>query len=863
MYTIFVKGEGMTDFGQKLSSLRKTCGMTQKELASVLHVSDKVVSKWENGQSEPDLSTIKEIAKCFSISLNKLLDEPELEKKNWNTRLYNFFKRNYMIIIQMVISYCALLTFEIGIGYVLGFNLVMRYVPLWATILLICFSFFICVLQSITAFFERGKTTIIVLKSCLLAMYTAMLIASFVLLSRVGHGSFKDLTIVTGIGFSLLFVAGFLSLLVDVSVIRTKAPIKLGRLAFVILIAMLGTQIGFTIGDLVVTCVAVEEQVSAEDYKAKTPTRIEFKDQNDLTIYNIGESVKLEINYYPIGSRHDPVTYYSSNEGVATVDYAGNLTVRDYGTTTISAYVGNSIGIRKSVTVLPVKISSVNTLPSILANIKSTVTIPVDLTNFNVNDRLDIYVTDAINGSPSYEEISEVQFFDDHISLDILPNSKYNKSNYTLYLYVNDRAGTRPVKTYVKIPVNDISEVNLQTISGKVGECFAPKYSVLPASLNEVPLKVTSSNSDVIEVLADGRIFFKSKGESTVQVTAPNGKTVQQLVRVTDTVPNSYFRLESLSTTGQKCYSTISINSSYDLRVWQQTNNIYKVDVSLLKCVIEEASEDGVYQIVKQGDKYILNTYATEKYITINCSVYIGEQKILTTSDNIWIRDLYKIEFVSSSYEARQPNNFRVGLKFTNTSVEQEDRLVTLTLPDDGKMLFESTGTNTATFTLAKGTSTLYINILSINVGQCDLVATLNDGHTATTKLQSLSGIKTLALKNLEDANITINKGERAEIHFVPHYFDDEYEYGDEKYWLYDSDNPVRSSVQVSHDATYGYLSYYVCEDVHNDPYILITTDGGIITEDKVVTVIVSVRGREEVNFVFQVTILKVDDIVE
>ncbi len=355
----------MTDFGQRLSSLRKTRGMTQKELASVLHVSDKVVSKWENGQSEPDLSTIKEIAKCFSISVNKLLDEPEPPKKDWNTRLYNFFKRNYMIIIQLVLSYCALLTFEIGIGYVLGYNLIMEYVPLWTTILLIIFSFFICVLQSVIAFFERGKSTFTILKSCLLLMYAAMLIASFVLLSRVNNSSFKDLTIVTGVGFSLLVVAGILSLLVEVKVVRTKAPIKLGKIAFILLILMLSTQIGFTIGNLVVTSVAVEDQVSQEDYDAKTPTGIKFKDPSDLTLYNIGESVKLEVDYYPIGSRHDPVTYYSSNESVVTVDYEGNLTARDYGTATISAYVGNAIGIRKSVTVLPVRLPTASTLPTI------------------------------------------------------------------------------------------------------------------------------------------------------------------------------------------------------------------------------------------------------------------------------------------------------------------------------------------------------------------------------------------------------------------------------------------------------------------------------------------------------------------
>ena len=67
----------MEHLGEKISSLRKQNNMTQKELSAALHVSDKVVSKWELGQSEPDLSTLKQIAQVFNISVAKLLGETE------------------------------------------------------------------------------------------------------------------------------------------------------------------------------------------------------------------------------------------------------------------------------------------------------------------------------------------------------------------------------------------------------------------------------------------------------------------------------------------------------------------------------------------------------------------------------------------------------------------------------------------------------------------------------------------------------------------------------------------------------------------------------------------------------------------
>ena len=41
-------------FGRFLAQLRREKGMTQKELAATLYVSDKAVSKWERGQSVPD-----------------------------------------------------------------------------------------------------------------------------------------------------------------------------------------------------------------------------------------------------------------------------------------------------------------------------------------------------------------------------------------------------------------------------------------------------------------------------------------------------------------------------------------------------------------------------------------------------------------------------------------------------------------------------------------------------------------------------------------------------------------------------------------------------------------------------------------
>lgn len=59
--------------GSFIAALRKANGMTQKNLAEMLNVSDKTVSRWERDESAPDLSLIPVIAEIFGITSDELL----------------------------------------------------------------------------------------------------------------------------------------------------------------------------------------------------------------------------------------------------------------------------------------------------------------------------------------------------------------------------------------------------------------------------------------------------------------------------------------------------------------------------------------------------------------------------------------------------------------------------------------------------------------------------------------------------------------------------------------------------------------------------------------------------------------------
>ena len=63
----------MENLGKTITGYRKKLSLTQKDLGEKLNVSPQAVSKWENGQAEPDASTIKKLCEIFKISTDELL----------------------------------------------------------------------------------------------------------------------------------------------------------------------------------------------------------------------------------------------------------------------------------------------------------------------------------------------------------------------------------------------------------------------------------------------------------------------------------------------------------------------------------------------------------------------------------------------------------------------------------------------------------------------------------------------------------------------------------------------------------------------------------------------------------------------
>ena len=73
------------NLADKLQLLRKKNLSSQEELAEKLGISRQAVSKWESGQSLPDLNKLKAISKLYNVTIDSLVnDDNEIGERNEN-----------------------------------------------------------------------------------------------------------------------------------------------------------------------------------------------------------------------------------------------------------------------------------------------------------------------------------------------------------------------------------------------------------------------------------------------------------------------------------------------------------------------------------------------------------------------------------------------------------------------------------------------------------------------------------------------------------------------------------------------------------------------------------------------------------
>lgn len=104
-------------FYEKLIILRKKALLSQEALAEKLDVTRQTVSKWELGQTKPDIDKLNEISKLFSVDINVLTNDEvtlgdekkENVKKKKKDRTYIL----YIVIVILVLS-ISVLVYKVG-----------------------------------------------------------------------------------------------------------------------------------------------------------------------------------------------------------------------------------------------------------------------------------------------------------------------------------------------------------------------------------------------------------------------------------------------------------------------------------------------------------------------------------------------------------------------------------------------------------------------------------------------------------------------------------------------------------------------------------------------------------------------------
>ena len=114
----------LVKIGKYIAGKRKALGMTQKQLAEKLNMSDKSVSKWERGICLPDVSVYMELCEILGISINEFLagediDAENVEKKSEDniiqvTKDSKKKQKNLKSILALVTTFAVIMVLVLG-----------------------------------------------------------------------------------------------------------------------------------------------------------------------------------------------------------------------------------------------------------------------------------------------------------------------------------------------------------------------------------------------------------------------------------------------------------------------------------------------------------------------------------------------------------------------------------------------------------------------------------------------------------------------------------------------------------------------------------------------------------------------------
>lgn len=152
--------------GKNITEYRKLAGLSQIEFAEKLNYSDKAISKWERGESLPDVVVLKQIADLFGVTLNDLAGYNAKKKKILPS--IKKLMQNKILVMLISIGFVWLLSTIVFVFFKM-FNVANGYAWL-SFVYAIPVSFLVCIIFSAIYFRTQRYSAL------LLAIFESMFI---------------------------------------------------------------------------------------------------------------------------------------------------------------------------------------------------------------------------------------------------------------------------------------------------------------------------------------------------------------------------------------------------------------------------------------------------------------------------------------------------------------------------------------------------------------------------------------------------------------------------------------------------------------------------------------------------------------
>ena len=189
--------------GKFISKVRKEKKITQKQLAEKLEITDRAISKWENGKSMPDLALLKPLCNILDITINELLSgeyiskekkEETLEDNIVNAINYSKKKENiyelifylFILLFGVIMIVISMSIFSSPIEFTMWYSIIGTYV------LMIIFS---CLLKKTITSNKSEKYIIILIISFFFLYFGYLGVIDFINVKH--HNDSPDMFVVS------------------------------------------------------------------------------------------------------------------------------------------------------------------------------------------------------------------------------------------------------------------------------------------------------------------------------------------------------------------------------------------------------------------------------------------------------------------------------------------------------------------------------------------------------------------------------------------------------------------------------------------------------------------------------------------